>query len=167
MWSFTPLNPICREGETLVKSVLLEITDSGLVFLGGYDSKEDELSLSLKDYPEPDPSQLIRHADELFSWISCPEQLVEKKWKPCIHGRRHDRCRDCGVGYCIHDREKYQCRQCGRGYCLHGKKKFKCKICPRFCTHRKRVHLCRICTPHSKKYNTRSNRDNQNRPRTD
>ena len=33
-------------------------------------------------------------------------------WK-CEHGRRKDRCRDCGTGICQHNKLKRYCRDCG------------------------------------------------------
>lgn len=48
---------------------------------------------------------------------------------PCVHGRRQNRCRDCGKGYCIHGRDKYCCRDCGVGYCQHGNVKARCRYC--------------------------------------
>ena len=42
--------------------------------------------------------------------------------KNCPHGRRKDRCRDCGGGsFCIHDRRKYHCVACTG--CMQGKLK--------------------------------------------
>ena len=49
----------------------------------------------------------------------------------CIHGKRKDRCVDCGgVGTCIHKREVRYCKDCGGcGFCKHGKRKSRCKEC--------------------------------------
>jgi hypothetical protein len=37
----------------------------------------------------------------------------------CEHGRKKNRCKDCGTGYCQHKRRKDQCKDCGTGYCQH------------------------------------------------
>jgi hypothetical protein len=49
--------------------------------------------------------------------------------RKCDHGRRKDRCKDCGTGYCKHNRRHDSCRDCGTGYCKHGHQKAKCKDC--------------------------------------
>lgn len=38
-----------------------------------------------------------------------------KKRPICIHNKRIDICRECGIGFCIHSRRKYNCKDCGTG----------------------------------------------------
>jgi len=58
------------------------------------------------------------------------KQYYQKR-KMCEHGRRKDRCKECGgVGICEHDRQKYRCVDCGgKGICEHNKRKERCKEC--------------------------------------
>ena len=52
-------------------------------------------------------------------------------WKraKCEHGRRKDKCKECGgSGICAHGRRKDECKHCGgSAICPHGKNKYRCK----------------------------------------
>ena len=43
----------------------------------------------------------------------------------CEHGRRKDRCKDCGgAGICKHNRLRFQCKDCGGSQiCQHNHRK--------------------------------------------
>jgi len=49
----------------------------------------------------------------------------------CIHGRRRDKCKECGGSYiCLHGRQKNYCKECGGiSICIHNKQKTQCKLC--------------------------------------
>ena len=51
--------------------------------------------------------------------------------KPCEHGRRRDRCKECGGGsICEHGRQRSRCKECGGGsLCEHGRMRSRCKEC--------------------------------------
>jgi hypothetical protein len=59
------------------------------------------------------------------------EMPKRKPPTPCEHGKRKDRCVDCGgSGICLHGRQKARCVDCGgSGICLHGRQKATCVDC--------------------------------------
>ena len=65
------------------------------------------------------------------------------------HGRRKDRCVECGgKGICTHGRRKSECVDCGgKGICPHGRKKYRCPECigTAMCPHGRRNDGCRKC----------------------
>jgi hypothetical protein len=67
----------------------------------------------------------------------------------CEHGKRKNRCRECGGSdFCEHGKEKYYCKDCGgAGICEHDKRKEYCVICGgnALCEHGKRKSRCIIC----------------------
>jgi hypothetical protein len=67
----------------------------------------------------------------------------------CEHGKRKDRCKECGgSAFCEHGRDKYCCKECGgNAFCQHGKRKDRCKECggSAFCEHGKRKDGCKEC----------------------
>ena len=68
-------------------------------------------------------------------------------WK-CEHGRRKDRCRDCGTGICEHKKLKRYCRECGaKAICEHGRRRDRCRDCggSQICEHNKRRSSCVDC----------------------
>ena len=68
-------------------------------------------------------------------------------WK-CEHGRRKDRCRDCGTGICQHNKLKRYCRDCGaKTICEHGRRRDRCRECggSQICEHNKRRSSCVDC----------------------
>ena len=66
------------------------------------------------------------------SCLICLEKKknYELKYK-CVHGKRKDRCFNCGhgAGLCKHGKRKNRCRECGTSICIHNKLKDECKIC--------------------------------------
>jgi hypothetical protein len=68
----------------------------------------------------------------------------------CQHGRRTDRCKDCGgKSICEHARIKIACRDCGGAiFCIHGKVKYNCRECngSQICIHNKFKNICRECS---------------------
>ena len=50
---------------------------------------------------------------------------------PCPHGRRRDKCKECGgSSFCEHGRQRSKCKDCGgSGLCEHGRQRSKCKDC--------------------------------------
>ena len=68
----------------------------------------------------------------------------------CEHGKRKDRCIDCGgVGICEHRREKSKCMDCGGGsMCEHKRQKSKCIDCggASICEHKRQRAGCKQCT---------------------
>ncbi len=69
--------------------------------------------------------------------------------KKCEHGRRKERCIDCGGSeICEHNRQKYNCRECGGiGICEHNRRKSKCKECggSEICEHNCQKYQCKEC----------------------
>ena len=66
----------------------------------------------------------------------------------CQHGRRKDRCRDCGTGICEHNKLKRYCKDCGAtSICEHGRRRDRCRECGggQFCEHDKRRSTCVVC----------------------
>lgn len=67
----------------------------------------------------------------------------------CPHGRRKDKCQDCGgSGICQHRRRKVTCKNCGgNGICEHGKVKGRCRRCggASFCGHGRLKDPCKEC----------------------
>lgn len=76
----------------------------------------------------------------------CREYSRTYMRKKCTHGRRYDKCRDCGTGLCVHGRQSSQCRDCGTGLCMHGRQSSRCRDCGRgVCLHGRRFDKCRDC----------------------
>ena len=67
----------------------------------------------------------------------------------CEHGRRKDRCKECGgVGVCEHNRVRIQCSLCGGTMiCKHQRRKDRCKECKgsQICQHNRRKEECKDC----------------------
>jgi hypothetical protein len=68
----------------------------------------------------------------------------------CIHGRRSDRCVDCGgIGICAHKKRRGSCAKCGGSQiCEHGIARSFCKKCKgsQICKHKNNKHKCRKCS---------------------
>lgn len=68
---------------------------------------------------------------------------------PCPHGKRKDRCRDCGgKGFCQHNRRPNTCRDCGGvSICEHNRNKYRCKECggKGICEHNREKKNCKDC----------------------
>jgi hypothetical protein len=83
------------------------------------------------------------------NWGFCSSECREaakKAPRHCEHGRRKDRCSDCGTGNCQHGRRKGGCRDCGTGYCDHGRRKSECTDCGTgCCQHGRRGRQCKDC----------------------
>ena len=81
------------------------------------------------------------------------QQPLQKKKKytrtKCEHGKRKDRCRDCGgSAFCEHGRQKTRCKECGGSeICEHNKQRSYCKDCDgsQICKHDKVKSRCRQC----------------------
>ena len=60
-----------------------------------------------------------------------PELNKQAAYAHCPHGRRHDKCVECGgTGVCEHNRQKSQCREChGASICEHNRRKLQCVDC--------------------------------------
>ena len=71
---------------------------------------------------------------------------------PCPHGRRRNRCKECGgSGLCEHGRERSRCKECGgKGICEHGRRRTDCKECRggSVCEHGRRRRACMECSGH-------------------
>ena len=67
----------------------------------------------------------------------------------CEHGRRKNRCKECGGSQiCEHNRDKYKCKECGGSeICEHNKRRIDCKDCggSQICEHNKRRSSCKDC----------------------
>ena len=68
------------------------------------------------------------------------------------HGKRKDRCKECGgSAFCEHGKQKQRCKECkGVSICEHGKQRAQCKQCdPSFCVkkceHGRVMRYCREC----------------------
>ena len=68
----------------------------------------------------------------------------------CPHGRRRERCKECGgAGICEHGRVRSKCKECGGGsICEHGRHRYHCKECggAGICEHGRRRNRCKECT---------------------
>ena len=75
--------------------------------------------------------------------------MIKGRTYICEHGKRKDRCRECGgSGLCEHGKRKERCRECGgSGLCEHGKQKAFCRECSgsALCEHGKQKAFCREC----------------------
>ena len=71
---------------------------------------------------------------------------------PCPHGRRRNRCKDCGgSSFCEHGRQRTLCKECGGGsICEHGRQRFQCKDCRGggICEHGRLRSKCKDCGGH-------------------
>ena len=68
--------------------------------------------------------------------------------KKCEHGKRKERCPECGTSRCKHGRKKYTCKECkGTSICNHGRLKYRCKTCggSELCQHGHQKYGCRTC----------------------
>jgi hypothetical protein len=69
--------------------------------------------------------------------------------KKCEHGRRRDRCKECGgASICEHGRLRSDCKECGgASICEHGRQRSKCKDCggASICEHGRRRSRCKDC----------------------
>ena len=78
-----------------------------------------------------------------------PELNKQAAYAHCPHGRRHDKCVECGgTGVCEHNRQKSQCRECGGSQiCEHNREKSKCREChgASICEHNRRKLQCVDC----------------------
>jgi hypothetical protein len=72
-----------------------------------------------------------------------------RKRAKCEHGRRKDRCTECGGSQiCAHARDKRTCKECGgSAICPHGRQKSRCKECggSGICPHGRIKSQCREC----------------------
>uniref|UniRef100_A0A0G4FRF1 Uncharacterized protein n=1 Tax=Chromera velia CCMP2878 TaxID=1169474 RepID=A0A0G4FRF1_9ALVE len=86
---------------------------------------------------------------ERVSRVSVSSEGRERKRTTCPHGKRPDRCYDCGGhSVCEHRREKNRCRECGgSGICTHGRRRTECRECggASICEHGKRKWRCKDC----------------------
>jgi hypothetical protein len=103
------------------------------------------------------PSDFLNDKGRKLKTCDKCRALCRKSEKKCPHGKRKNRCKDCGgVSICLHMREKSTCRDCkGSSFCTHGRIKTQCKDCggSSFCPHGKRKDHCVECTgcPHGKR----------------
>ena len=78
-----------------------------------------------------------------------PELNKHAAYAHCPHGRRHDKCIECGgTGVCEHNRQKSQCRECGGSQiCEHNREKSKCVEChgASICEHNRQKAQCVDC----------------------
>ncbi len=88
-----------------------------------------------------------RNGDLYKRCIQCNEK--SRLAKTCQHGKRRERCNECGGGeICEHEKRKYRCRECqGSSMCMHGRIKYNCKDCggSANCQHGKRKTRCKEC----------------------
>jgi hypothetical protein len=68
----------------------------------------------------------------------------------CPHGRRKDRCKQCGGGssFCVHSRRRWECRDCGgSSICPHNRRRARCRECggASICEHGRERWTCRAC----------------------
>ena len=72
-----------------------------------------------------------------------------KVCRACPHGRRRERCKECGgVSICEHGRRRSVCKECGgSGICEHGRQRSYCKECGggAICEHDRRRRECKEC----------------------
>ena len=67
----------------------------------------------------------------------------------CEHGRRRNRCRECGgSNICEHGRQRSNCKECGgASICQHKRQRSECKECggAGICEHGRRRNTCNEC----------------------
>ena len=67
----------------------------------------------------------------------------------CPHGRRRERCKECGGGsICEHGRIRSKCKECGgASICEHGRVRSYCKECggASICEHGRQRYRCKEC----------------------
>ena len=67
----------------------------------------------------------------------------------CPHGRRRERCKECGgASMCEHGRRRERCKECGGSQiCEHGRQRTQCKECggSAFCEHGRQRSRCKEC----------------------
>ena len=67
----------------------------------------------------------------------------------CPHGRRRERCKECGgASICEHGRQRHQCKECGgSSICEHGRQRYQCKECggSGICEHGRIRSTCKEC----------------------
>ena len=78
----------------------------------------------------------INTDDEVFTFnakstVNTKSIRLRKPENKCIHGRRPDRCKECGgAGLCEHGRRRNECKECGgASICEHGRQRRLCKEC--------------------------------------
>jgi len=72
-----------------------------------------------------------------------------KVCRACPHGRRRERCKECGgASMCEHGRQRSRCKECGgASICEHGCLRYQCKECggKGICEHGRRRSVCKEC----------------------
>ena len=67
----------------------------------------------------------------------------------CEHGKRKERCKECcGSEICEHDRRRSECKDCGGSrFCEHNRIRIECKECggSQICEHSRRRRTCKEC----------------------
>jgi mannitol-specific phosphotransferase system IIBC component len=81
----------------------------------------------------------------------CREKAKKSKEKnKCEHGRRRNRCKDCGgTSICEHDRIRSTCKDCGgASICEHNRIRSRCKDCGggSICEHDRKRSQCKQCS---------------------
>jgi hypothetical protein len=82
---------------------------------------------------------------------SSANQMFKSTANPsCPHGRRKDRCKQCGGGwsFCGHGRRRWECRDCGgSSICPHNRRRARCRDCggASICEHGRDKWTCRAC----------------------
>jgi hypothetical protein len=77
--------------------------------------------------------------------------LPTTRGSSCVHGRRKDRCKQCGGGssFCVHGRRRWECRDCGgSSICPHNRRRSRCRECGgvSICQHGRERWTCRACS---------------------
>ena len=75
--------------------------------------------------------------------------ITMRKHIICEHGRRRNRCKECGGSQiCEHGRQRSKCKECGgSSICEHGRRRNICKECggSQICEHGRQRDKCKEC----------------------
>uniref|UniRef100_A0A0G4GI77 CBM20 domain-containing protein n=1 Tax=Chromera velia CCMP2878 TaxID=1169474 RepID=A0A0G4GI77_9ALVE len=148
-----------REGECaggVVRSVTKEGSMGGHLRDGISDLCEEEATVArpFKHHRVTGENCTLRMSDH-SALDPAPQgqgQLVLRdKWgnRLCGHGRRQDRCKQCGgSSICEHGRQRRRCKECGgSSICEHGRRRDRCKQCggSSICEHGRQRYVCKEC----------------------
>ena len=150
---FRALQAYIRKGEALQK--LGNLDDAISTFQKGLEIepgnkllqiakwKAEQFAASAQEGPSGEAAGQKRTAPDA---VGPPSDAKRAK---CEHGRRRNKCKDCGgSGICVHQRIRSNCKECGGSkFCSHGREKSKCKECggSAICSHGREKRRCKEC----------------------
>ncbi len=154
-WRLVPLfsqyGSRLRPGDTVLKSINLELTSQGLMVIRDNAEISDDFITS-NQTTETDQLEIF---DQLFS--DDTEQYLDKLFSSIVesdNGMSIELTKQTKLKKeskpprrCEHGRNRHYCVHCSNNGCIHGKIYWRCRICPKFCCHGLRIAKCKICRP--------------------